>query len=305
MTRTLYFSTLELYEKCPQRFLWTRGQRGIDVGGGPGNPKPLPFRESEHDKLMGGALSRVIEDLYNKELWRSPKTLVMAMEDSARLAFRKELVTRYLSHRSPPHEDLLSTIIQGAKGYVETMKRNRLLGPYARSEVDIVTKISPEDPFQIGGRPDILIRREDTGVMILDGKNSKTPGKYVDVDQLRWYALCYLKAYEEKPSRIAFCYFRYPPSNPPEGFDPTTWTGLIDGTLDEGCFDNLAVRARKTVEALEAHLFDPTPSPKNCKFCPYESVCDARIAQKAARSNGRPRKKLSVLSDYGFDELGG
>ena len=67
---TLYWSSLERYEQCPQKFLWYRGWGVIDVGGGPGNKKPKPKRSSEHHAVMGKVIQAVIEDLYNEEWWK-------------------------------------------------------------------------------------------------------------------------------------------------------------------------------------------------------------------------------------------
>ena len=72
---TLYWSSLESYEGCPQQFLWSRGWPGFDVGGGDGRKKPLPERKTAHHALMGITIQYAVERMYNDELWRDPKAL--------------------------------------------------------------------------------------------------------------------------------------------------------------------------------------------------------------------------------------
>jgi len=193
---TLYWSSLDMYEKCPQMFLWGRGWGAIDVGGGPGRKKPKPLKDSKHHALMGIVLAAVIEDFYNDELWKEPLGLRQRLEERTRKKFALQLARMYIDWRkAPPREEMFRICYDGAINFVKrTLKTHKLLGTYARSEVDLIGFVDKWNP--IGGRADIIIRRPDTGVTILDGKNSKEhwnrsakqPKFYTDDDQLRWYA---------------------------------------------------------------------------------------------------------------------
>lgn len=302
----LYWSNIEAYEACPRKFLWSRGYGNIDLGRGPGRSKEKPVRSSRHDAMMGLVIGTAIERLYNDELWREPKALVSKLTEIVQREFKFALNDNYIDWgRSPPKDQLLETCMNGVMGFLRTMKVNRLLGPYAKSEVDITTWVDKYTP--IGGRPDVIIRRDDTGLMIVDGKNSKNPGLYTDPDQLRWYALCFYLAYNTVPDRLAFCYFRYPEGSPPPDHDPNVpWKGLVEVPLEKDDLKTLAVRAKETYRAMGKELFDPTPSPKTCKFCDYESVCDARQEQKAGNRRGPKKTEEDDLlgGSSGFVEIG-
>ena len=84
---TLYWSSLETYEACPQKFLWGRGWPGIDLGAGLGKPKPVPAKRSEHDAYLGTVIAAVIERFYNDELWKDPLSLKSRLEDITQKEF--------------------------------------------------------------------------------------------------------------------------------------------------------------------------------------------------------------------------
>lgn len=315
--KMLYWSHISTYEECPQHFLWSYGYSTIELGRGPGRGKLLPeVKKSAHHAVMGNVLSVALEALYNEELWRDPANLTERLETVVRKEFNIQLTKSYILwsetpdrpkwDESPPREVLLQTCLDGILNYLRTMKRNKLLGPYARSEVDIRTVL---DKTPIGGRPDLILRREDTGLSILDGKNSSTPGKYTNPDQLRWYALCYYLAYHEMPNRLAFVYYRYPEGTPHKDYegDPETWTGLEEVSCTKADLKSLSHRAVATHLSMFKEAFDPTPSSKACTFCDFQEVCDARIEQKAANARKRPPKtetELALTSSTGIMDIG-
>lgn len=173
---TLYWSSLEKYEECPQKFLWYRGWQGIDCGGGEGRKKPIPEPKSEHHLLMGIVIAEAVEHLYNDELWKHPKELKTRIEEIVNRSFKWQIEKRFINwEESPPQSQLRQVCLDGAINYLKTMKHNKLLGPYARSEVDLLAYVDDYTP--IGGRADKIIRRDDTGITIIDGKNSASVGK--------------------------------------------------------------------------------------------------------------------------------
>lgn len=314
---SLWWSNLADYEECPQKLLWKRGHGTIDLGRGPGRGKLLPdTKKSAHHAVMGNVLSAAIEALYNEELWRDPANLSARLEELTRKEFNLQILKNHIVwsetpdrpkwDEAAPREVLLKTCLDGILNYLKTMKRNRLLGPYAKSEVNIFARVG-DTP--IAGRPDLIIRRESPKLSILDGKNSSTPGKYTNPDQLRWYALCYFLAHGEMPDRLAFVYFRFPEGCPPKDYDgdPETWTGLVEVSCTKGDLKDLSHRAVETHQAITKELFDPTPSTKSCQFCDFQEVCPARIEQKAANIRKKPPKseaEVALDSSTGIMDLG-
>jgi len=206
------------------------------------------------------------------------------------------LVSRYyINWDETTFEEMEEVCIRGVLGFLSTMKHHKLLGKYAKSEVNLQGQVANWLP--VGGRADFVIRREDTGITLLDGKNSGTKMKYVDPDQLRWYALCFSVAYHKLPARLGFVWYRYP-------YDPVTGEEGIDWiSFTQRDLKALVERAKKVRRGQEKEQFDPRPSAKVCKFCDYESVCEARIQNRAENVAKRKRKTPSPsLGDP--DEVG-
>lgn len=307
--RTLYWSHLKAYEECPRKYLWNSGWGDIELGRGPGKGKPRPLDDSKHHAVMGIVIQAVLEDFYNKELYKLPhmrgKELVRQLTRMTKDKLTTTLPRFYIDWDKTSFEEIEETCIFGVVNYLKTMRHHKLLGPWAKSEVELSGHVTNWLP--IGGRADFIIRRDDTGTMLLDGKNSGTKMKYVDPDQLRWYALCFSLAYHKLPQRLGFVWFRYPydEETGEEGID---WVDFTRRDLKE-----LADRAIKVRRGQEKEQFDPTPVAKVCRFCDFETVCDARIEQRAANAAKRKRKKPSLpivdtdgitgIMEFGFGEM--
>jgi len=301
---TLYWSNFKYYEECPRKFLWYRGWEGIELGAGPGRSKPKPENFSEHHILMGKVIQKVIELMYNNELWRKPATLKTQLEKLTKQHFEFEMGKSYIDwKKSPARLDLYRTCLEGVLGYLSTMKHHRLIGSYARAEKDLVAYIN--DYVPIGGRVDLMIRREDTGLSILDGKNGKHKDKYLDPNQLRWYGLCFYLCYGKLPDRLGWAYYRFPYGmiNPvTQEVEPgVEW---IEFSLDD--LKGLAKRALEVRKFMDQHKFDPTPTPNVCRWCEYQTICPERIEQK---NKNRKIKKLdnplpgNTKGGFSFDDL--
>lgn len=310
----LWWSHIEAYEECPQKFLWKNGFGVIDLGRGPGKGKKLPEKKrSEHNSLMGRVLSSAMENFYNQEWWRDPPTLTRRITEFIEKEFAYRLTRTHIEwdenylpgkerwDKSPPKEVLRQICVDGMLNYLRTMKRNRLLGPYAKSEVDLIGYVNKY--VAVAGRPDLIVRREDSGVGIYDGKNSVSPGKHNNPDQLKWYALCFFLAFQTMPSRLSFVYFRYPEGSPPKDLqaeaDKESWTGLVDVPFTREDLKGLAVRSVETRKVMLREYFDPTPSTKACTYCDFSSECPAYKDWKL--SNARPKTELEEK----IEETGG
>lgn len=309
---TLYWSSLDKYEHCPQQFLWSRGWGVIDTGGGPGRPKPVPFVTSKHHAIMGIVIQAVIEKMYNDEWWRDPATLRDRMLEAVdrEWAYQTAKEKNFIDYRvAGTKQSLLQVCRDGVTGYLRTMKKHRLLGEWTKAEYELLGWVDKHNP--VGGRADVVFRRADTGVTILDGKNSKSKGKYTDPDQLRWYAMLYYLAFREMPQRLGFVYYRYPHGHPKEDekgnpiLDENGEQQVEDGvdwvefTKDD--LKGLAQRAVKARQGMEKEKFGANPVPSYCKWCDWESVCPDRQAQKEA--NRRNPKKVEGVGGGGFTDF--
>ena len=213
---TLYWTHLETFEACGQRFLWRYGWGLIDLGRGPGKGKAMPEEESRHHAVMGIVIQAAVEKLYNEELWRDPKNLAQTL----RSFVPAEWVRQENKKRNQPIDfekaqlsraDMIEICQDGVSNFLKTMKAQKFLGPYAKAEVPLIGWV--DKWTAIGGRADTIIRRDDTGVTILDGKNTRHRMKYTDPDQLRWYALVFKLAYRVMPDRLGFVWYRFPPGS--------------------------------------------------------------------------------------------
>jgi len=306
---TLYWTSLDRYEKCPRMFLWYRGWGTIDLGRGPGKGKEPPFKSSRHHAVMGIVISAVIERLYNDELWKDPdglqKRLVSMIEREWAIQTAKNW--NFVDYRiAGTKESLLQVCRDGVLNYLRTMKAQRFVGQYTRAELELLGWINKYNP--IGGRADLVFRRKDTGITILDGKNAKSKGQYTDPDQLRWYALCFYLAYKKMPDRLGFVYFRYPHGAPVLDKDGNPvlddeGNEHIEQGVDwvEFSKDDLRGLAHRAVEArkgMDKEKFEPNPVPKVCKWCDFETVCDARVEQKAKNRRKNP-KSVDAIAGAG------
>lgn len=299
---TLYWSHLEKYEACPQQFLWSRGWGTIDLGGGPGRRKPLVEQKSRHHAVMGIVIQAVVERFYNDELWRQPAGLLGRLEDLTRSTFEHEIARNYIDYRAAPAQvEMLNVCLDGVRGFMQTLKHQRLLGPYAKSEVDLLAYVDKYTP--IGGKADLIIRREDTGLSILDGKNSQSKGKYTNPDQLRWYGLVWYLAYRQLPDRLGFLYWRYPAGFLAEGSHvPEEGVDWVPFTKDD--MKGLAARAVEARKGMEKERFDPCPVPSHCKFCDYEDVCAPRQTQKEGNRRVKKNSEPIFAEAQGFVQFG-
>ena len=248
-----------------------------------------------------------MEHLYNDELWRTPHTLADRLTDLVEREFQFSLGENYIDWTvAPSRESMREVCRTGVLGYLRTMKANKLLGPYAKSEVELNAWVDQYTP--VAGRPDLIVRRDD-GVTILDGKNSLSIGKYTDPDQLRWYAMCFYLAYNVMPNRLAFVYFRYPEGTPPKDHpEGTPWTGLVEVPFDRESLKELGIRAKETTMSIQREQFDPTPSSKVCKFCDYRTVCDVVHQPTPRKSKSLPivegSIEAAIESSDGMVEIG-
>lgn len=302
---TLYWSSFTTYEACPQEFLWSYGWDGIDLGYGDGKRRPVPEKRSMHHPAMGTVIQALIEKMYNEGMLEDPKNLSANLLAKVEAEWDRTVAKSYFwvdyEEAKQSREQLLETCREGIRGFLKTMVAHKLHSlTYAQAEVPLIGWINKW--VGVGGKPDVVINREDTGISILDGKNTLKKMAGVDPDQLRWYAMCFKLSYKVYPDRIGFLWYRFPhgmKTNDPETGELTTETGLtwVPFTVQE--VRDLAQRAIEVRDGMRFGKFKATPVAKHCQYCDYESICPERQAQRQANAEKRPSKKMEELSTGG------
>lgn len=307
----LSWSSFSLYEKCPQQFLWRYGWDRIDVGHGPGVKKPVPVVRSRHAAVMGIVIQAVVEDMYSNELYRLGEALSDKLSDLVLHHWKKEVRNprNFIDIREAgmSEGEMIGVCQDGVLGYLKTMKEHRLLGAYTKAEVELVGWI--DKWLCVWGFADLIVRRDDTGVTIIDGKNTAHKMKYTDPDQLRWYAMLFKLSYGESPDRLGFVWYRFPHGdkyNDPETGELKTETGVEWVEFTDEDLKGLALRAQEARAGMRREKFEPKPTPEGCRWCDYLTVCEARQAQIVSNGGGkaRPKAQLEELAESaGFSDF--
>jgi len=288
----IYFEHFEAYEHCPQMFLWGYGWDGVDCGGGYGQPKPRPEPPYPRESLLIGEVIRACTtQLYNNELWRDPKRLTANMEKVALREWRQALRKPENAHavrasKSSPQE-LFDVVREGAAGYVRTMKRHRLLTSKSRSKVHLLGQLNKW--LTVGSYADILLRSDKAPAIILEGTSTRYKLRWANPDKLRWHAMTYWRTYRELPGKLGFVWHRFPAgmlTKDPESGEDLEEEGVHWVEFDPEDIHGLAVRANEARNGMRKRKFEPTPSPKTCKYCKFQSACEARLGQKRRNSRG-------------------
>lgn len=261
------------------------------------NRTPLALPDDRLGSIYGSVVGKLFEDFYNKEWWRkdNPSAFVLMQVEEATEAIIKEETSPKKGRpggvllwrgdgkgRNPKglysnRDELMADVRDGVTRGFHTIRQERLLGPYAKSEVKLDSTV---DGHLLGGRADFIIRRTkphlDLG--IYDGKGSKHRERYVSPKQLLWYAMLYRLRFEKTPDKLAFVYWRF---SPPKSID---WINFSGSDLDMLLEEVLAGirRIEKGVAALPEKgkvpdidhmelarkVFQPKANESNCRFCP-------------------------------------
>jgi hypothetical protein len=268
----LYWSRLKKYESCGLNYLWSYGHPKYDLGQGYGKRRIPPIKRSEHHALMGTVIQYAIEMLYNNKLYQKhlfdQKSLQQELLKHMDEMFQQEQRRRFLILDEMSVDEMREICVSGVMGYLETMKHQKLIGSYNQAE-ERLTGALPDGTL-IGGIADLVYRLHGDYI-ILDGKNSKAKGRYLDADQLRWYALCFRLVYGFYPKKLGYVWYRFPYNEEKE----ETGVSWVDfGRRDMTRLEERASRVRNLIQ--EGEKFRANPSKDNCRFCDFASVCEAK-----------------------------
>jgi len=266
----LSYSSLKQYESCPRQYNWQRIER-----------RKRPQVESKHNAMLGTVIQATFEHFYKNEIWRMGADTSEYLKDASLNYLEKFLAENHVDWDDPSCRfskvDVIDDLYRMVPATVQTIKRERLLGPYAQSEIPIELHLG-SDVLQ--GNLDFVIRTVDDKVWIFDGKATKHREARVDPDQLYFYALLFYLRWQYMPDRLGFLYYWYA-DQPEKAMD---WI-----PVDVERVFAMKDRAVKALAAMRRNEWQPIPTPTNCKYCPWEISCTERQAQKT--TNSAKRKK--------------
>jgi CRISPR/Cas system-associated exonuclease Cas4 (RecB family) len=191
------------------------------------------------------------------------------------------------------NEDFVSNLKNDVTKFIPTtvsiIREHKLLKPKSRSEVDLSVEYKSKShgvSLKIAGRSDFV--HEPDSIWIIDGKGSVHRERYVDSEQLIWYAVQYYLKYHVAPDRLGFLYYRFPE-------DPIQWI-----VYDENSMRSNLLKTFDTAVKILNKEFDAIPS-TNCNRCEFSKFCDEGHKFLAAKR----ASNIIVVPDstFGFDDV--
>lgn len=262
-----------------------------------------PVKDSRHNAAVGSVVQRVFEDFYNDKMWKDQNELVSRLRDKAELYYEEFLEEEYIDWNdftcrfNTPYEPL-KEIHEIIPGTVRAIGREKLVGPYAVSELEMKVPFAEDYLY---GFMDFIIRQEDDTLILLDGKSSRHYDKYTDPDQLYYYALMFFLRYHKLPDKLGFFFYRY-------ADDPDK--AIQWHPIDKAKIREMRERIEDTIQSIRNREFDANPVPSHCQWCQWEQICDERQEQKrknrAKRKMNSKKKEIKIKPGQefiGFDAL--
>lgn len=272
----LSYSGRKTYLTCPKQYMF----RYIENKQGTKDPK---------GSIFGSAIGKVFEWFYNKKYWaeKDPVATCLAAADVAlEETCDREGVSISLNR------DFVSEVIRDMRKFipptVKIIRDHKLLSVNSRAEANLTvdyTSAAKGITVRIGGRADFI--HGPTPLTIVDGKGSSHRGKYVDSEQLVWYATQHYLKYHVAPERLGFLYYKFPE-------DPVQWI-----MYDE---DSIRANLSKTLEVSQKILaaeFEATPSGE-CHRCGYRFSCPEgmkHLASRRVQTGGRITESIFDIED--------
>jgi hypothetical protein len=262
----LSYSGRYSYIVCPKQY-WFRYEEKLVVDTDP------------RTSIFGISIGKIFEWFYQNRLWAredkdTESILISCVDDAIDSAC---LEKRFNPKTDPKFlEEVKSDLIKLIPPSINTIKKFKLLSPNSVSELKLnVLYQSPKYGLSIklGGRADFVHYKEDGQIWILDGKGTKYREKYVDSEQLIWYAVQHFVKYGKVPDRLGFWFYRFPE-------DPIQWIEFDDNSLRKSVSDTF-----ETVKKINLKVWNPTPSIE-CYKCDYKNHCkDGKEFIAAKRSS--------------------
>ena len=246
----LSYSGRKCYLTCPKKYQYNY-------------VKHTPVDSDPRSSFFGSMIGKVFEWFYEKKLWAAPDQVATTL-DHIEPAITEVLKEEDWDEFSDPN--LIHEIRQELRDLIpkviDVIRERGLVTLYSCAERKLdITKSKNGLSVILGGRADFIHGSDLRDIWIIDGKGSKYREKYVDSDQLVWYATLYYLRYRIAPTRIGFLFYRFPE-------DPIVWVNL-----DENAMRSLINKTFEIAEKIKAGVFPATPSGE-CKLCDYKDICE-------------------------------
>jgi CRISPR/Cas system-associated exonuclease Cas4 (RecB family) len=243
----LSYSGRSAYLTCPKRYKF----RYIDE---------KPEVSDRRTSLFGIVIGKIFEWFYERKFWAESDVVKVSL-DSIESALNGVLEKEKIQIDNEFREKLLADLTYFVPFGVKTIKDNKLLSFNSRAEVklDVIYRFDDLE-IKIGGRAD-FIHISDNVVWILDGKGSRWKDKYVDPEQLIWYATQFFLKYHVAPARLGFVFWKFPE-------DPIQWISYND--------DSIRINLKQTVNVIRRILNKEFDSKQTsyCNLCGYAQHCE-------------------------------
>jgi CRISPR/Cas system-associated exonuclease Cas4 (RecB family) len=234
-----------VYKTCPLQYFWRFIQ----------NPPFRVFFDRRY-AFLGLVLAKIVERFYLEKWWDEPDPIAR-MRKALPLVSQQFIDADKLNFRPEELRDWLTIAHETFPLILGTIKAEKLLSDELYVEREEEIAFGDSDKLQM--RPDLIIVRKGI-TTLLDGKGGKTVGRYVDDDQLIFYAGIWRELNGRIPHRVGFWWFRH---------GKIVWLKVSNEEVDR-----VLVNARKFIDCIEEKQFEPSPG-QHCRLCDYRVGCDA------------------------------
>jgi hypothetical protein len=251
-----------------------------------------PVTRDSRSAMFGSVIGKVLEWFYNKKFWMEADPVSFSMshvEDAINEILTEEKFDRI---SDPAFVNVLRSDVRTyLPSAIETIRSNGFLTPNSRAEENLSVVYGNEKygmTLKLGGYADFIHSKDRLDVWILDGKGSQHREKYVDADQLIWYAVQHYIKYHVAPTRLGFVFWKFP-NDPIKwiDYDESKMRALLDDTFD-------------VAKKIKLKVFDAKPSGE-CHRCDYREKCDdgkKYIAHRRVETGGRITDSIFDLETF-------
>jgi hypothetical protein len=271
---SLSYSARKLYLGCPKQYHYKYILRD-------------PAKGDPKDTMFGSIIGKIFEWFYDRRLYGNSdpvSSCVNLIKDATLEVFGAE---GYIKGTNYDYEEKLRINLQKFVPLgIDTIRNNRLLSNNNKAELDLTTVYQGDSSLRMRmvGRADFVYYHSPTDFWILDGKASKHREKYVDSQQLIWYAVLHYLKYGVAPKRIGFIFWMFPDN-------PISWVQYSSDDMR-----NLIKDTQDVAGNILSGRFAAKPSGE-CHRCVYKNKCEDGVKYLAQR-----RKETSTtVSDAVFD----
>lgn len=243
----LFYST---YKKCPAQYRWSFVDK-----------PPVFVPRNMRYAFLGLVMQRLVELFYINHWWTAKEGPITRMRIALPSISQQTLESNNIEMTTHELEEWMKIIHDTVPRIIEVVKREKFLSEecYVEREEEV-----PLGDDKLWMKPDLIVIRKGV-TTLLDGKGGKTVGRYIDPDQLIFYALAVEKVWGRLPHRIGFWWYRH---------SRVVWYPKL---LNHVEMDRVRTNARNYIDGIKVGKFEPTPG-QHCRLCDHRIHCE--VGQK-------------------------